>query len=112
MSRPVSLAAVQMPVGAGTARPCRSSPARVCASAGAVRPGERGEARASGSPAVVRGPGLDQDGNVDSGALALGDPVVMSGARLVLSLQERTRGGGYSVVMLGVGQGRAGRCER
>jgi acetyl-CoA C-acetyltransferase len=73
---------------------------------------ELNEAFASQSLAVVRELGLDEDKvNVNGGAIAIGHPLGMSGARLVVSLlhELRRRGGRYGVATLcvGVGQGQA-----
>jgi len=78
---------------------------------------ELNEAFASQSLAVVRELGLDEERvNVNGGAIALGHPLGMSGARLVVSaLHElRRRGGRYALVTLcvGVGQGQAALFER
>jgi acetyl-CoA C-acetyltransferase len=67
--------------------------------------------------AVIRELGLDEKRvNVNGGAIALGHPLGMSGARLVVSaLHElRRRGGRYALVTLcvGVGQGQAALFER
>ena len=73
---------------------------------------ELNEAFASQSVAVVRELGLDSERvNVNGGAIALGHPLGMSGARLVVSLlhELRRRGGRYGMATLcvGVGQGQA-----
>jgi 3-oxoadipyl-CoA thiolase len=78
---------------------------------------ELNEAFASQSVAVIRGLGLDQERvNVNGGAIALGHPLGMSGARLVVSLlhELRRRGGRYGLATLcvGVGQGQAALFER
>jgi acetyl-CoA C-acetyltransferase len=78
---------------------------------------ELNEAFASQSLAVVRELGLDEDRvNVNGGAIALGHPLGMSGARLVVSLlhELRRRGGRYGVATMcvGVGQGQAALFER
>jgi acetyl-CoA C-acetyltransferase len=78
---------------------------------------ELNEAFASQSLAVVRELGLDEDRvNVNGGAIALGHPLGMSGARLVVSLAHelRRRGGRYGLATLcvGVGQGQAALFER
>src|SRR6187551_2078070 len=78
---------------------------------------ELNEAFASQSLAVVRELGLDEDKvNVNGGAIALGHPLGMSGARLVVSLlhELRRRGGRYGLATLcvGVGQGVAALFER
>jgi acetyl-CoA C-acetyltransferase len=78
---------------------------------------ELNEAFASQSVAVVRELGLDPDRvNVNGGAIAVGHPLGMSGARLVVSLlhELRRRGGRYGLATLcvGVGQGQAALFER
>jgi 3-oxoadipyl-CoA thiolase len=78
---------------------------------------ELNEAFASQSLAVVRELGLDEEKvNVNGGAIALGHPLGMSGARLVVSLlhELRRRDGRYGVATLcvGVGQGVAALFER
>ncbi|MDH5332671.1 MAG: acetyl-CoA C-acyltransferase [Thermoleophilia bacterium] len=75
------------------------------------------EAFASQSLAVIRELGLDEDRvNVNGGAIALGHPLGMSGARLVVSLlhELRRRGMRYGLATLcvGVGQGQAALFER
>jgi acetyl-CoA C-acetyltransferase len=78
---------------------------------------ELNEAFASQSLAVVRELGLDEARvNVNGGAIALGHPLGMSGARLVVSLlhELRRRDGRYGLATLcvGVGQGVAALFER
>jgi 3-oxoadipyl-CoA thiolase len=78
---------------------------------------ELNEAFASQSLVVIRELGLDDDKvNVNGGAIALGHPLGMSGARLVVSLlhELRRRGGTYGLATLcvGVGQGQAALFER
>jgi 3-oxoadipyl-CoA thiolase len=78
---------------------------------------ELNEAFASQSLAVMRELGLDEDKvNVNGGAIALGHPLGMSGARLVVSLlhELRRRDGRYGLATLcvGVGQGQAALFER
>jgi acetyl-CoA C-acetyltransferase len=78
---------------------------------------ELNEAFASQSLAVIRELGLDPAKvNVNGGALALGHPLGMSGARLVVSLlhELKRRGGEYGLAALcvGVGQGQAALFER
>jgi len=78
---------------------------------------ELNEAFASQSVEVIRVLGLDPDRvNVNGGAIALGHPLGMSGARLVVSLvhELRRRGGRYGLATLcvGVGQGQAALFER
>jgi 3-oxoadipyl-CoA thiolase len=78
---------------------------------------ELNEAFASQSLAVVRELGLDPERvNVNGGAIAIGHPLGMSGARLVVSLlhELRRRGGRYGIATMcvGVGQGQAALFER
>jgi 3-oxoadipyl-CoA thiolase len=78
---------------------------------------ELNEAFASQSLAVIRELGLDPAKvNVNGGAIALGHPLGMSGARLVVTLlhELRRRGGRYGVATMcvGVGQGQAALFER
>ena len=78
---------------------------------------ELNEAFASQSLAVIRELGLDSDRvNVNGGAIAVGHPLGMSGARLVVSLlhELRRRNGRYGLATLcvGVGQGQAALFER
>ncbi len=78
---------------------------------------ELNEAFASQSVAVVRDLGIDPERvNVNGGAIALGHPLGMSGARLVVSLvhELRRRQGRYGLATLcvGVGQGQAAVFER
>jgi acetyl-CoA C-acetyltransferase len=78
---------------------------------------ELNEAFASQSLAVIRELGLDAEKvNVNGGAIALGHPLGMSGARLVVTLlhELRRRSGRYGVATMcvGVGQGQAALFER
>jgi 3-oxoadipyl-CoA thiolase len=78
---------------------------------------ELNEAFASQSLAVVRDLGVDEERvNVNGGAIAIGHPLGMSGARLVVSLlhELRRRGGRYGLATMcvGVGQGQAALFER
>ena len=78
---------------------------------------ELNEAFASQSLQVIRELGLDPDKvNVNGGAIAIGHPLGMSGARLVVTLlhELRRRGGRYGLATLcvGVGQGQAALFER
>jgi 3-oxoadipyl-CoA thiolase len=78
---------------------------------------ELNEAFASQSLVVIRDLGLDPERvNVNGGAIAIGHPLGMSGARLVVSLlhELRRRGGRYGLATLcvGVGQGQAALFER
>src|SRR5947199_5689550 len=77
---------------------------------------ELNEAFASQSLAVMRELGLDSERvNVNGGAIAIGHPLGMSGARLVVTLlhELRRRGGRYGLATLcvGVGQGQAALFE-
>ena len=78
---------------------------------------ELNEAFASQALAVVRDLGIDEERvNVNGGAIAIGHPLGMSGARLVVTLlhELRRRGGRYGLATLcvGVGQGQAALFER
>ncbi|MDQ3889216.1 MAG: thiolase family protein [Actinomycetota bacterium] len=78
---------------------------------------ELNEAFASQSLCVIRDLGLDSARvNVNGGAIALGHPLGMSGARLVVTLlhELRRRGGrfGLATLCVGVGQGQAALFER
>jgi 3-oxoadipyl-CoA thiolase len=78
---------------------------------------ELNEAFASQSLVVIRELGLDPERvNVNGGAIALGHPLGMSGARLVVSLlhELRRREGRYGLATLcvGVGQGQAALFQR
>jgi 3-oxoadipyl-CoA thiolase len=78
---------------------------------------ELNEAFASQSLVVIRELGLDPERvNVNGGAIALGHPLGMSGARLVTTLlhELRRRDGHYGLATLcvGVGQGQAALFER
>ncbi len=78
---------------------------------------ELNEAFASQSLVVIRELGLDSERvNVNGGAIAIGHPLGMTGARLVVTLlhELRRRGGRYGLATLcvGVGQGQAALFER
>src|SRR5699024_10870118 len=80
---------------------------------------ELNEAFASQSLAVLRGLGLADDApqvNANGGAIALGHPLGMSGARLALTLVhqlEKTGGRrGLATLCIGVGMGLALAVER
>jgi acetyl-CoA acetyltransferase family protein len=78
---------------------------------------ELNEAFASQSLVVIRELGLDPENvNVNGGAIAIGHPLGMSGARLVVTLLHELsrRGGRYGLATLcvGVGQGQAALFER
>jgi 3-oxoadipyl-CoA thiolase len=77
---------------------------------------ELNEAFASQSLAVIQELGLDEEKvNVNGGAIAIGHPLGMSGARLTVTLlhELRRRGGRYGVATMcvGVGQGQAALFE-
>jgi 3-oxoadipyl-CoA thiolase len=77
---------------------------------------ELNEAFASQSLAVARELGLDEEKlNVNGGAIAIGHPLGMSGARLTVTLlhELRRRGGRYGLATMcvGVGQGQAALFE-
>jgi 3-oxoadipyl-CoA thiolase len=78
---------------------------------------ELNEAFSSQSLAVIRELGLDPEKvNVNGGAIAIGHPLGMSGARLVVTLlhELRRRGGRYGLATMcvGVGQGQAALFSR
>jgi acetyl-CoA acetyltransferase len=90
---------------------------RVDIEAGQLDLVELNEAFASQSLVVIHELGLDPEKvNVNGGAIALGHPLGMSGARLVVTLlhELRRRGGRYGLATLcvGVGQGQAAVFER
>jgi 3-oxoadipyl-CoA thiolase len=104
-------------MGIGPVPAVRKALGRAGIAAGDVDLVELNEAFASQSLAVVRELGLDEEKvNVNGGAIALGHPLGMSGARLVVSLlhELRRRGGRYGLATLcvGVGQGVAAVFER
>ena len=77
---------------------------------------ELNEAFASQSLVVIRELGLDPERvNVNGGAIAIGHPLGMSGARLVVTLLHELRRRGASTawpLCVGVGQGQAALFER
>ncbi len=104
-------------MGIGPVPAVRKLLERTGVSAGELDLVELNEAFASQSLAVVRDLGLDEEKvNVNGGAIALGHPLGMSGARLVVSLlhELRRRDGRYGLATLcvGVGQGVAALFER
>jgi acetyl-CoA C-acetyltransferase len=104
-------------MGIGPIPAVRKLLARVGIDASEVDLVELNEAFASQSLAVIRELGLEREKvNVNGGAIALGHPLGMSGARLVVSLlhELRRRGGRYGLATLcvGVGQGQAALFER
>jgi len=104
-------------MGIGPVPAVRKLLSRVGVDAAEVDLVELNEAFASQSLAVVRELGLDPAKvNVNGGAIAIGHPLGMSGARLVVTLlhELRRRGGRYGLATLcvGVGQGQAILFER
>jgi 3-oxoadipyl-CoA thiolase len=104
-------------MGIGPVPAVRKLLARVGIEPGQIDLVELNEAFASQSLAVIRELGLDPEKvNVNGGAIALGHPLGMSGARLVVTLlhELRRRGGRYGVATMcvGVGQGQAALFER
>jgi 3-oxoadipyl-CoA thiolase len=104
-------------MGIGPVPAVRKLLARAGVDVGDIDLVELNEAFASQSLAVVRELGLDRDKvNVNGGAIAIGHPLGMTGARLVVSLlhELRRRGGRYGLATLcvGVGQGQAALFER
>jgi len=104
-------------MGIGPVPAVRKLLARVGIGPGDIDLVELNEAFASQSLAVIRELGLDAERvNVNGGAIALGHPLGMSGARLVVTLlhELRRRGGRYGLATLcvGVGQGQAALFER
>jgi acetyl-CoA C-acetyltransferase len=99
-------------MGIGPVPAVRKLLARAGIEAGELDLVELNEAFASQSRQVIRELGLDPEKvNVNGGAIAIGHPLGMSGARLVVSLlhELRRRGGRYGLATLcvGVGQGQA-----
>jgi 3-oxoadipyl-CoA thiolase len=104
-------------MGIGPVPAVRKLLERVGVAAGEIDLVELNEAFASQSLQVIRELGLDPERvNVNGGAIALGHPLGMSGARLVVTLlhELRRRGGRYGLATLcvGVGQGQAALFER
>jgi acetyl-CoA C-acetyltransferase len=104
-------------MGIGPVPAVRKLLQRVGVEAGELDLVELNEAFASQSLAVIRELGLDPERvNVNGGAIAIGHPLGMSGARLVVTLlhELRRRGGRYGLATLcvGVGQGQAALFER
>jgi 3-oxoadipyl-CoA thiolase len=103
-------------MGIGPVPAVRKLLARTGVSIGDVDLLELNEAFASQSVAVVRELGIDEEKvNVNGGAIAIGHPLGMSGARLAVTLlhELRRRGGRYGVATMcvGVGQGQAALFE-
>jgi 3-oxoadipyl-CoA thiolase len=104
-------------MGIGPVPAVRKLLARVGVDASRIDLVELNEAFASQSLVVMRELGLDPARvNVNGGAIAIGHPLGMSGARLVVTLlhELRRRGGRYGLATLcvGVGQGQAALFER
>jgi len=104
-------------MGIGPIPAVRKLLGRVGIEAGEIDLVEVNEAFASQSLVVIRELGLDPERvNVNGGAIALGHPLGMSGARLVVTLlhELRRRRGRYGLATLcvGVGQGQAALFER
>jgi 3-oxoadipyl-CoA thiolase len=104
-------------MGVGPIPAVRKLLARAGVEAGDLDLIELNEAFASQSLQVIRELGLDPETvNVNGGAIAIGHPLGMSGARLVVTLlhELRRRGGRYGLATLcvGVGQGQAALFER
>jgi 3-oxoadipyl-CoA thiolase len=104
-------------MGIGPAPAVRKLLERAGLDVGAIDLVELNEAFASQSLVVIRELGLDPERvNVNGGAIALGHPLGMSGARLVVTLlhELRRRQGRYGLATLcvGVGQGQAALFER
>jgi acetyl-CoA acetyltransferase family protein len=104
-------------MGIGPVPAVRKLLARTGVDVGDIDLVELNEAFASQSLVVIRELGLDPERvNVNGGAIAIGHPLGMSGARLVVTLlhELRRRGGKYGLATLcvGVGQGQAALFER
>ena len=104
-------------MGIGPIPAVRKLLARVGIEAADIDLVELNEAFASQSLVVMRELGFDPARvNVNGGAIAIGHPLGMSGARLVVTLlhELRRRGGRYGLATLcvGVGQGQAALFER
>ncbi len=104
-------------MGIGPVPAVRKVLARAGVEAGELDLVELNEAFASQSLQVIRELGLDPEKvNVNGGAIAIGHPLGMSGARLVVTLlhELRRRKGRYGLATLcvGVGQGQAALFER
>jgi acetyl-CoA C-acetyltransferase len=104
-------------MGVGPIPAVRKLLARAGVESGELDLVELNEAFASQSLEVIRELELDPGKvNVNGGAIAIGHPLGMSGARLVVTLlhELRRRGGRYGLTTLcvGVGQGQAALFER
>src|SRR5579862_9085839 len=103
-------------MGIGPVPAVRKLLARTHVTVGDIDLVELNEAFASQSVAVVRELGIDEARvNVNGGAIAIGHPLGMSGARLTVTLlhELRRRGGRYGIATMcvGVGQGQAALFE-
>jgi 3-oxoadipyl-CoA thiolase len=104
-------------MGIGPVPAVRKLLARTGVAVGDIDLVELNEAFAAQSIPVIRELGLDREiVNVNGGAIALGHPLGMSGARIVVQLlhELKKRGGRYGLATLcvGVGQGQAALFER
>ena len=106
-------------MGLGPARAARRVLAKAGRTSGQVDVIELNEAFASQALATLRDLGLPDDAahvNPNGGAIALGHPLGMSGARLVTTAmyELHRRGGRYALctMCIGVGQGIAAIIER
>jgi 3-oxoadipyl-CoA thiolase len=104
-------------MGIGPVPAVRKLLERTGVSVGDIELVELNEAFAAQSIPVIRELGLDPEiVNVNGGAIALGHPLGMSGARIVVQLlhELKKRGGRYGLATLcvGVGQGQAALFER
>ncbi len=104
-------------MGIGPVPAVRKLLARAGVEVGEIDLVELNEAFASQSLAVIRELGLDPERvNVNGGAIAIGHPLGMSGARLVVSLAHELRRRearlGLATLCVGVGQGQAALFER
>ena len=104
-------------MGIGPVPAVRKVLARAGVEIGEIDLVELNEAFASQSLVVIRELGLDREKvNVNGGAIALGHPLGMSGARLVVSLLHEMRRRdvrtGLATLCVGVGQGQAALFER
>jgi 3-oxoadipyl-CoA thiolase len=104
-------------MGIGPVPAVRKLLARTGVAVDAIDLVELNEAFASQSLVVIRELGLDREKvNVNGGAIAIGHPLGMSGARLVVSLlhelRRRSARYGLATLCVGVGQGQAALFER
>jgi len=104
-------------MGIGPVPAVRKLLARTGTEVGEIDLVELNEAFASQSVAVIRELGLDPERvNVNGGAIAIGHPLGMSGARLVVGLAHELRRRearlGLATLCVGVGQGQAALFER